>query len=194
MKKAVLFAVALYTSTLLAQEKPVTFGLKAGLNYGDNGKIEVNDITTIEPNDEIGYHLGVFLKGKLTNNLYIKPELQYTVNNSSYTSDGDDLDYSIKKLDVPILIGTSLLGPIHIFGGPSLQYMIENDLEDVDLGDVMNEFTVGLQFGVGVQLDRINIDIRYERGLTKNQAESISDDIRVDTRPNQLILSLGLEL
>jgi len=75
-----------------------------------------------------------------------------------------------------------------------LQYIVENELEDVRLGDVKNEFTVGMQFGIGVQIGPINADIRYERGLSKNRAASVDNRIRVDSRPNQIILGLALDL
>ncbi len=201
MKNAFVFLMLFMSCIILAQEKRITFGVKAGLNYGDNGKIEVTDITNAGNNllseradDRVGYHLGVFLRGNLTDNIYIKPELQYTVNNSTYDLAGTSLDYDIQKLDLPILVGVSVLGPIHVFGGPALQYIVENDLEDVRLGDVKNEFTVGLQFGAGIQLGKLNADIRYERGLSKNRAASIDQSIRVDSRPNQLILGLALDL
>ncbi len=201
MKNVFVFFMLFTSCIMLSQEKKLTFGVKAGLNYGDNGKIEVTDLTTAGSNvlseradDRIGYHLGVFLRGNLTDNIYIKPELQYTVNNSKYDISGSNLEYNIQKLDLPILVGVSVLGPIHVFGGPALQYLVENDLEDVRLGDVKNEFTVGLQFGAGIQLGRLNADIRYETGLSKNRAESINQGIRVDSRPNQVILGLALDL
>ncbi|WP_109300454.1 porin family protein [Aquimarina sp. AU474] len=201
MKNVFVFLMLFTSCAIFAQDKKITFGVKAGLNYGDNGKIEVTDITNAGSNilseradDRVGYHLGVFLRGNLTDNIYIKPELQYTVNNSTYDFAGSSLDYDIQKLDLPILVGISVLGPIHVFGGPALQYIVENDLEDVRLGDVKNEFTVGLQFGAGIQLGKLNADIRYERGLSKNRASSIDQSIRVDTRPNQLILGLALDL
>ncbi|MBG6128868.1 hypothetical protein IWQ47_000439 [Aquimarina sp. EL_43] len=194
MKNVFIFFMLLTSCAILAQEKRVTFGVKGGLNYGDNGKIEITDVTRTTADDRVGYHLGVFLRGKLTDNIYLKPELQYTVNNSSYKLANTELDYTIKKLDLPILLGVSVLGPIHVFGGPALQYIVETDLEDVRLGDVKNEFTVGLQFGAGVQFGRFNADIRYERGLSKNTAKSIDESIRVDSRPNQLIIGLSLDL
>ncbi|AXT60491.1 PorT family protein [Aquimarina sp. AD10] len=202
MKNVFVLFMLLASCTILGQDKRLAFGVKAGLNYGDNGKIEISDLTgpgnnilSERADDRVGYHLGVFLRGKLTDNIYIKPELQYTVNNSTYDDvSGANLDYNIKKLDLPILVGITVLGPIHVFGGPALQYIVENDLEDVRLGDVKNEFTVGLQFGAGIQLGRLNADIRYERGLSKNRAESINEGIRVDSRPNQIILGLALDL
>ncbi len=201
MKNVFVFLILFSSFSVFSQENRITFGVKAGLNYGDNGKIEVADITNSGNNilseradDRVGYHIGVFLRGKLTDNIYIKPELQYTVNNSSYDISGSSLDYDIKKLDLPILVGISVLGPIHVFGGPALQFIVDNDLEDVRLGDVKNEFTVGMQFGAGIQLGKLNADIRYERGLSKNRAESIDPGIRVDSRPNQFILGLALDL
>lgn len=195
MKNVFVFLILFSSCALFAQDKKITFGVKAGLNYGDNGKIEVTDITSARADDRIGYHFGVFLRGNLTENIYLKPELQYTVNNSKYDDvAGADLDYNIQKLDLPILVGVSVLGPIHVFGGPALQYMVENDLDDVRLGDVKNEFTVGLQFGAGIQIGSLNADIRYERGLSKNRAQSIDESIRVDSRPNQVILGLALDL
>jgi len=201
MKNLFVFLM-LYTSFItFSQNKRINFGVKAGLNYGDNGKIEFSDITNTGENllhknadDKIGYHFGVYLKGKITNNLYIKPELQYTQNNSSYTVNAKKLKYDIKKIDAPILLGISLLGPLHVFAGPSLQYIVKNKLEDVRLGDVKNEFTVGAQFGAGLQLGRFNIDIRYERGINKNRAQSIDENIKVDSRPNQFIFSAGIDL
>lgn len=66
----------LFTScALLAQEKRVTFGVKGGLNYGDNGKIEITDVTRTTADDRVGYHLGVFLRGKLTDNIYLKTRI-----------------------------------------------------------------------------------------------------------------------
>ncbi|MFD2565506.1 porin family protein [Aquimarina rubra] len=205
MKNVLVFLILLCSYGIIAQEKGINFGVKAGLNYGDNGKIEFSDVTNAGGNllsenadDRVGYHIGIFLRGDITDNFYLKPELQYTQNSSSYSFNNRKLDYDIKKLDLPILAGVYLLGPIHVFGGPSLQYIVDNDLEDVRLSEVKNEFTVGVQFGVGLQIRRLNIDLRYERGITENQAQAIDENtgqtIRVDSRPNQFILSLALDL
>lgn len=205
MKNVVVFLILFSSCAIISQEKGINFGVKAGLNYGDNGKIEFSDVTNAGDNllsenadDRVGYHIGVFLRGDITDNFYLKPELQYTQNSSSYSFDNRKLNYNVKKLDLPILAGIYLLGPLHVFGGPSLQYIVDNDLEDVRLSEVKNEFTVGVQFGVGLQIRRLNIDLRYERGITENQAQTIDSNtgqtIRVDSRPNQFILSLALDL
>ncbi|MEW7279120.1 porin family protein [Aquimarina sp. 2201CG1-2-11] len=194
MKRLFFGGMLLVFCAATGQDKKPAFGVRAGLNYGDNGKIELNDVTSTSAEDRIGYHIGVFYRGNLTDNLYLKPELLYTVNNSEHDLRGEKKEYTIKKIDMPILLGVSVLGPIHFFGGPALQYMIKNDLEGIELNDVKNEFTVGVHFGAGLQFNRINFDVRYERGLSKNKAASIDEDIRVDSRPDQFIIGVAIDL
>ncbi len=72
-------------------------------------------------------------------------------------------------------------------------------MEDVELDDVKNDFTIGAHFGVGVNLGNIGLDVRYERGFSENEAEIIGDNIadisgRVDSRPSQIIFGLSLKL
>ena len=203
MKKNVIVLLLLCSGVLTAQENFLNFGIKAGLNYGDNGEIELRDVVDTsedivrkDASNRTGYHFGVFLRANITENFYLKPELQYTLNQSSYSLEGQKLEYDVKKIDMPILAGVSVLGPIHIFGGPSLQYLLENDVERIRLGDVKNDFTLGMQFGIGLQIKRFNADIRYERGLSENQADALEQNFgvrRVDSRPNQFIVSVALD-
>lgn len=197
MKKALIILLFIAASPAFAQS---SFGVKGGLNYGDNGKIEFRDVSNATQNTEskVGYHFGFFYRGEM-NGFYLKPELLYTKTKSSYEYNDKDADYDISKLDLPVLVGLKLLGPIHAFGGPSLTYILKNDFQGITLDDVENEFTIGIQFGAGLQLGSLGVDLRYERGLTENQANALDlnnpDGIkRVDSRPNQFILSLSIDL
>lgn len=202
MKKLIILFLLVSTTTAFAQSG---FGVKAGLNYGDNGEIEFEDVTsagedifTEKADSKMGYHFGVFYRAQL-GPVFLKPELLYTQTTSTYQFKSQEADFDVSKLDLPILVGLDIIGPLHIFAGPSLQYILENDLEGVTLEDVENEFTVGAQFGAGVQFGGIGLDVRYERGLTENQAEVLDLDNssgvqRVDSRPSQIIFSLSLNL
>lgn len=202
MKKGIILVLLMACTTTWAQSG---FGVKAGLNYGDNGEIEFEDVTnagsdivTEKGDSKVGYHFGVFYRGDL-GPVFLRPELLYTQTKSSYEYQNEEADYNISKLDLPILVGLDILGPLNIFAGPSLQYILDNDFQGVTLDDVENNFTVGAQFGAGVQFGGIGLDIRYERGLTENQAEVIDLNNanglrRVDSRPNQIIFSLSLNL
>jgi len=204
MRKSLLMAVfALIGITAFAQ-KDSGFGIKAGLNYNQNGDLSFKQVQSagedlIAGSDgKVGYHVGFY--GKLDMpKIYLRPELIYTKTKSSYDVEGGTNDYDISKLDLPVLLGYKIIGPLHIFAGPAFQYTLKNDLEDVELDDVKNDFTVGAHFGIGVNLGNIGLDVRYERGFSENEAEIIGDNIadisgRVDSRPSQIIFGLSLKL
>jgi hypothetical protein len=189
--KKVIFILIVLISAISWSQKGSGFGLKAGLNYNSNGEF-INDSENIaeDPSKKIGFHLGVYGKIDL-GGLYIRPEAIYTKTSSEYNSG----DLSISKLDVPLLLGIDIVGPLAVFAGPSLQYILKNDFEDFSLEDANDKFTVGAQFGVGLNFKRIGLDLRYERGLSKNEVEFTDlNQNRVDTRPDQLILGASLKL
>ena len=203
MKKTLLVAVfALFGATVFAQSGS-GFGIKAGLSYNKNGDLisSVGDggQDIIEGAEgKAGYHFGFW--GKLDfPKIYLRPELVYSKTKSSYDVNGDSQDYDISKLDMPVLLGYKIIGPLHIFAGPAFQYTLNNDLGDLVVEDVKNDFTVGLNAGVGVNLGKLGLDVRYERGFSENEAEFIDNNIttvsgRVDSRPSQVIFALSVKL
>src|SRR5690606_37218153 len=194
MKKAILILCLLAGVTTYAQSGS-GIGIKGGLNFGANGDLSVTfSNIDISSDSKVGFHVGVF--GKMDfGTLYFRPELVYTKLNLEYDYDAGTSKFEMSKLDMPLLVGLNIIGPLHIFAGPSLQYVLDTDLEDVELEDVKNDFTVGLNIGAGVNLsDQLGVDLRYERGFSDNEAEFIGIDGsegRVDTRPSQLVLGLS---
>lgn len=168
-------------------------GVKAGLNYNSNGNYFQSISTNAQnPDRNVGYHFGLF--GKIGKEIYFKPELVYTSTKSDYNDDS----FKMQKIDAPLLVGIKVLGPISVFGGPSFQYILDSEFDGIAINDIENDFSVGLNFGIALNLNKIGIDLRYERGFSKNEAtflqnNSINPD-RLDTRPDQLILSLSLIL
>lgn len=186
--------IALLGVTAFAQSGS-GFGIKAGLNYNGNGNFFNSAETVLEGTERnAGFHAGVF--GKIGNRLYLKPELIYTNTTSNY----NEGDLKIQKLDLPVLVGTKIIGPLHVFGGPAFQFILDSEFDDITVDNIENDFTVGLNVGIGVNLANFGIDLRYERGLTNNEISFINTNIttlngdRVDTRPDQLILSFSLKL
>ncbi len=193
--KVILFIVALVLLSLSSFAQTQTgFGLKGGLNYNGNGDyIESIGSNAENPDRNIGYHVGVF--GKIGKKVYLRPELVYTRTKSDYRSDS----FEMSKLDAPVLVGIKVLGPISVFGGPSFQYILDSEFDNISINDIENDFSVGLNFGIGLNLKKLGIDLRYERGFNNNEANFINTNIgssesRIDTRPDQLILSLSLLL
>lgn len=191
----VLTAALLLIGLSIHAQDGSAFGIKGGLNYGANGDyFESIGDNAENPDKNIGYHIGVF--GKIGDRLYFRPELVYTATKSDYDND----DFQIKKLDAPLLFGIKVLGPVSVFGGPSLQYILDTEFDGIEIDNVEDDFSVGLNFGIGLNFNKIGIDLRYERGFSDNEATFIGDNIgpgafsRIDTRPDQLILSLSVAL
>jgi opacity protein-like surface antigen len=166
------------------------FGVKGGLNFSSNGDLkEIGE--DIKADGKTGYHVGIMYQTK-GDGFYLRPELVYTSTKSEYANKGE---FTMNKIDLPILLGYHIFKPISIFAGPSLQYILNSDLKGFNLNAAENDFTIGVQFGAAVQLgEKLTVDLRYEKGLSKNLAEiaGISGD-KIDTRPTQLILSLALK-
>ncbi|WP_273566417.1 outer membrane beta-barrel protein [Maribacter halichondriae] len=202
MKRTLLLAVYAMISITAFAQKDSGFGIKGGLNYGQNGDLVASVGNAAEDivrgsDGKVGYHFGIFGKIDLLR-LYIRPELLYTKTQSGYDV-ANGTQYDISKLDMPVLVGVKVIGPLHVFAGPTFQYILENELEGLTVNNIEKDFSFGAQFGVGVNLGKIGLDVRYERGLSKNEANFIGDNVtdisgRVDARPSQVIFGLSLKL
>jgi len=195
MKNLLLLAVFAFTSLAALAQNDSGFGIKGGLNYNANGDyFDAAENAIKDPSRNIGYHVGVF--GKLGNRFYVRPELIYTKTKSDY--EGDKFDMS--KLDLPVLVGTKIIGPLHVFAGPAFQYILDSEFEGISGENIEKDFTVGLNIGAGVNLGKFGVDIRYERGFSSNETDFINNNIttvepdRIDTRPDQIIISLSVKL
>jgi len=195
MRRTLLTGLLVLCSAAAFSQTGPGFGIKGGLNYNANGDyFESAGEAARNPDRYVGYHLG--FSGKLGNDVYLRPEVVYTRTKSDY--DGDD--FKMSKLDVPVLLGVKVIGPLHVFGGPAFQYILDTEFDGISVDDVENNFTVGLNLGAGISLGNIGVDLRYERGFSNNEASFLNTNItqvgasRIDTRPDQLILSLSLKI
>lgn len=192
--KAIYLCLLTFLATITIHAQTANgFGFKGGLNYNSNGSYYESALSAAEnPDSNVGFHFGVF--AKFGGFLFAKPELVYTSTKSDY-SDGT---FKMHKIDAPLLGGVRLLKFLNVFAGPSFQYIIDSDFDNKNIDNIENDITVGLNIGVGFNLKKIGIDLRYERGFSKNEATIISDNgINIgtlDTRPEQLILSLSFVL
>ena len=182
----------------------VEVGLKGGINYNSNGDLNITGGLAgisehFESERKAGYHGGFFVQIPMSQ-LYLRPEVVYSKTKSEYQiGEGETAEYNLAKVDGNILLGLEVLGPLHIFAGPSIQHIFKSELDDTEL-DPEHDFNVGLDFGLGLNLGRFGADVRFERGLTENEA-SFFDDVPidgfgyvVDTRPKQVILSFNYTL
>ncbi|WP_369048994.1 porin family protein [Tenacibaculum sp. UWU-22] len=180
-------------------------GIKAGINYNSDSFQDVKNDVFSGAKSKTGYHVGVWLRGKLPLiGLYIRPELVYTQlkNEVVYTPEGESnsskTTYDFKKIDLPILLGTKIFGIGNIFAGPSFQYILKSDFDFNDLKELNSDgFSLGLQFGAGIEFGKVGLDLRWERALSDTETKFVDNNtqgnVNFDTRVNQIILGLSLK-
>ena len=105
--------------------------------------------------------------------------------------------YSFQKIDIPILLGKKIFGIGNVFIGPSFQYILASNFEISDISTVdADGFTMGLQFGGGVEFGKLGIDLRWERAFSGIKSKLVSNlgNVNYDTRINQIIIGLSYKL
>ena len=213
MKKVILIAFLLIGGVQISQSQ-IAGGIKAGINYNSNSFTDVKGDVLNGAKSKTGFHAGAWLRIKIpVIGLYVRPELVYTQlsNNVVYNqspgivlhnsgTDGVDATYKFQKIDVPVLIGKRFFRVAHVFAGPSFQYILDSDFDIDQLKSVDSKgFSVGLQFGAGVEFGKLGIDVRWERALSDTETKFLDssnaiggdNNVNFDTRVNQIIIGLS---
>ena len=106
------------------------------------------------------------------------------------------LDVKFNRIDIPLLVGVKL-GPARLNVGPVGSFVIS---ETTDLTELEPEFelfsssmTWGFQAGLGLDISKISLDVRYEGSLSAlGETFSVGGtDFPLDARPAQWIISVG---
>lgn len=175
MKKFLMtLAVACFALTASAQEKgDFRFGVTAGMN--------VSNITDMEMDSRIGFHVGAKAEYNITDNLYGSAALLFSQKGNKKEEDGEKLTQNPGYLELPIHIGYrfKMGDKVSIFAetGPYFAYGIcgkskveglglEEDVKFFDDDDV-NKFDFGWGVKAGVEYAKFQISLGYEHGITE---------------------------
>ena len=200
MKKVILMILLAFAFSQTATAQ-IDFGVKAGLNYNSESIQRLSQDVFTGAESKTGYHAGVWLRFKLPIiGFYLRPELVYTnLENELLYKGSQTTSYSFQKIDIPVLIGKKFFGIGNVFAGPSFQYLLKSDFSLNDISEVDTDgFSVGMQFGAGIELGNLGIDVRWERGLNTVESTflnvSTNTNVTFDTRVNQIIIGLSYKL
>ncbi|WP_158826233.1 porin family protein [Mucilaginibacter lacusdianchii] len=194
MKKIIyLIALSLLTAgSASAQLIPsFQFGAKAGFNLSN---FSTNN--TLSSKSRAGYLAGFWARVGAAG-FNFQPEIYLTSKNVDITNNGQTNRAKFTSIDVPLLIGTRI-GAVGIAGrlntGPVLSFAVN---KDQSVGDAFGNATrlnakdqnYAWQFGAGLDIQRLSLDLRYELGLNK-----VSNSQGDETRINMFNLTLGYRL
>ena len=207
------------------EKKKVHFnaGIKAGfqaVTYNDpEFKIDgyVFDYNNIQSN-KIGYAISPFArisKGRY----YLQTEVTFGITNHSF--DFHDQNYTAEEnftpnhtvydlrtysIQVPIIFGINILEGdrycMSIFTGPRTNFILSSlteqnfkHFEYENLEEVLNDKNYYWEFGLGIKISRVFLDITFDAGINKASSHIIShDDGQIFTssrRDNVLSFSVG---
>jgi hypothetical protein len=206
MKKTSLILIVLLFLAWSAQSQ-VKFGVRAGLT---SSSISASDLTVpgaykIETlsNATVGFQFGLLSRIQISS-FFIQPELLLSTSGGSVkvydlavsNDPGVIKDQKFTKLDIPVLLGTKM-GPIRLGIGPVASMVLNSKSELTDYHNFGNKFktaTFGYQVGLGLDIWKLAIDLKYEGNLSQ-----LGDNVTIggasykfDSRAHQFILGVGL--
>jgi len=202
MKKLFLF-VSLFSFLLSSAQ--FDYGVKAGLNYNSLDDLNIRGgfpgiNEDIKSKGELGFHAGIFAQFNFTK-IYVKGELLYVQNSSSYDNTlVPSSKFKLSTLELPVLVGFKVVGPLKLYIGPSLVYNIDSNFSDVFDLDFEKDLSIAFNIGSTVTINKIEIDLRYSSGLSENAAsylDAIPADglgYSINTRPSQFLLSVAYQI
>lgn len=202
-----MFLLLLFSTTVIGQG---SLGVNFGLNDDNFGSITdlQNKIENynLDIKNSTGFHFGVFSEIDLIT-FFIRPELNLIFSKSKNASaiQSNNLiqiaDHSYKSTDIqmPIIFGYKVLGPVSVFGGPSFKYSLSNS-SNFDLDEIKDKYSVGLLLGTRFKIKSISLGFRYERGLNQKEIKIINangielNDSNVDLTTNKISLNISYDI
>ena len=195
MKKLILSLVILLATVTISSAQLLPsfqFGIKGGTNLSS---LQSTASATFSSSNQAGYLAGLWARfGALGFNF--QPEMYITSKDIDVSSNGGETTARFTSVDVPLLFG----GKIGAFGiggrfytGPLLSFAIDKSQSfggavDKAVSLDYQDQNFAWQFGGGIDVKKISIDLRYEAGITKQNYGN------GQTRINLFNLSLAYSL
>ena len=214
MKKLIFIIILTIYSISINAQLDINYGIKTGLNYNVNGNLSIYNgwdygfYENVSSKRDIGFHVGMYAQLNFTK-LYVRPELLFTKTKSTY-----DLlllpasEFKLSMYEIPVLVGFRIIKPISLYIGPTFQFITDYDYQykidnkfpyNLQL-NLENDFVLGLNVGVELQLQKFGFDLRYSRGLSENLAVDFHRyhadgyGYSFDTKSDQIIFSFSYQI
>ena len=171
-----LFVFILFSFNSFSQDFMI--GLKGGINIGHGGEIKgltsganyTGETYFSNPNE--GFHGGIFGQYNL-GKYFLRLEGLYSTVVTEFPFDARPAEYEMKKINVPLLFGYHVWGPIDAYLGPAYNSMIGNALlEGMEtqggVVDISNNY-LSANIGLKAHFGRFELDARYEYNFSSNE-------------------------
>ncbi|MBD1396573.1 PorT family protein [Pontibacter sp. JH31] len=199
MKIPLLTIFTLIAIGTAAQAQTVTGGVKAGVG---SSSVDVQDVISnpseyAKKESVTSYHAGAYARLNIMG-FFIQPEAIFTQTGGRLQSGPDATlanqvaDLKFNRLDVPIMAGITFGNIVRIQAGPVASTLLSARQDDQDIKSFLEKSDWGYQAGIGLDIKRMTVDLRYEHISRNYQNES--DQSNYNLANQQFLLSLGLKL
>lgn len=180
MKRILLSAMMLCCSVAaFSQVLPsFQFGIKGGANLS---KFSTDNV--FDSDNRAGYYAGFYARVGAVG-LHFQPELYLAGKNTTLVSAaGIDNKVKFTSVDVPLLIGTKIGAAgvgLRLNTGPVVSFIVDKKQSfgqattNIFNGSFKDQ-AFAWQFGAGLDVGGLGVDLRYEAGLTKIGKDGYSD-------------------
>lgn len=205
MKKFIL-TFSVFFATGLYSFSQFHIGVRGGINtnYVKDAQVTVDNRYQVNiPKDATtGFHFGIVSQLQVSK-FFLQPEVVFSSNrNDILVSDlrsGETEQVEIhkfNKLNIPIIVGLKYKS-LKFEAGPVGSVLVRSKtelLDEIGLEQNLNALTYGYQVGIGLDLGKLALDLKYEGNLSKfgDGLTFGNTDVSFDQRANQLIFSIGL--
>ena len=220
MKKLIFTGLALLMAGFV-QAQEFKFGIKLGastttanlkesVTYSGQNQEGTSKNLQLDPGKlTMGFHAG-FTSRLGIGNLVLIPEAYFSsVSNEMKLTDMSNNSVStvantMTRLDIPVLAGVKIFDKVRINAGPIGSVVLKQRsgvttkvaelLSGEKIEDDPSKFSFGFQAGVGVDISKLTLDVRYESNLSwLGSGIVVNNDMKsFDTRTRQVVVSLGI--
>lgn len=188
-----------------------SFNTKANID-----KEALPNFRSYDENTKPGFSFGIFSRIHIWDIISLQPEVYYSKKTSEatikyvYSAFPFDMtkNTTINYIDIPILIHVKAVdlpsGNLYAIAGPAISYITKDkydlssnfgDLSDSDLevdfeNTLKNDFektNYSIQAGIGYEVSKFNVDLRYESGLSEISKSNF------EMKTSSLMLNIGLK-
>ncbi len=214
--KALLCALLFMQGVSFAQDgtKFFSLGLRAGANLsqfrGNDLSLSNADATwqlSDNSNRVWGATGGIFMR--IGRTFYVQPEIMFSQKGGQFSLfDGNATNtksFKMTNVDFPVMFGVKIARVLRINAGPVAAFNIghNGDLEEAfedytnedDFDSAFRRAALGYQAGIGIDLGKLNFDIRYEGNLTdvmKLQLRNPQAQAQFERKLNLLQATIGV--
>lgn len=210
MKKSTLLFFSCFLLWGMQVQAQLRIGIRAGVSTTDLHPSELQIFDTggaqrlnlALKDARYGVFAGVVIRAQI-HKFILQPEVIFNSNRVDYAVQ-DLQDSSLTSLiksekyqylDIPVLLGVKF-GPLRLQAGPVGHVYINSSSELTDIegyDEKFDQFTFGWQGGLGLDIWKFMIDVRYEGNFNKfgDHIEFFGHQYAFDQKPARFLFSLG---